>query len=388
MSRFGIYVLTIGAFLAVTAELMLIGVTDLVARDLQVPLSFIGHLVTAYALAFAVGTPIVITLTARLERKRVMLAALFFFVLANLVSSWSPNFAVLMVARALLGLSGGVFVVVAMGAVSKLVPPDKVGGAIGTIMMGLSGSLVFGVPLGIVLSGWFSWQFAFGVIAVLGVLIWIGILLMIPAVSGGESVPLRRQFSVFMNKKMVSGFLITLFVNAGSQTVYTFLTPVLQTTTQMNTWMISLTMLVLGIFSMIGSRLGGFGADRFGVKKTVYLSLIIHATVLLLLPVFMFSIATFVLALSVWICFTWMASPALQTYFVQQSPQNPDLALSLNTSFTQLGIALGASLGGWVVNLTGDLMHTTWAGGLIVLLAIAVSRISFVTPDGLGKGSI
>jgi DHA1 family putative efflux transporter-like MFS transporter len=299
MNRFGIYLLTVGAFLAVTAELMLIGVTDLVAYDLRVPISFVGYLVTAYALAFAIGMPIVITLTARLERKKVMLTAFFFFILANIVSYWSPNFTVLMFARALLGLSGGVFTVVAMGSVSKLVPPEKVGSAIGTIMMGLSGSLVFGVPLGTVLSGWINWQFAFGVIAILSALIWIGILLMVPVIQGGERTPILQQLAFFKSKRIVSGFLITLFVNAGSQTVYTFLTPLLQKTIQMNTWMISITMFILGVFSMIGSRLGGVGADRFGVTKTVYLSLIIHAIVLLFLPVFMVSIVTTIFVLSI-----------------------------------------------------------------------------------------
>jgi len=379
MSRFGIYLLTIGAFLAVTAELMLIGVTDLVSRDLDVPISFTGHLVTAYALAFAFGTPIVITLTASMERKKVMLTAFSFFILANLLSTWSPNFTVLMFARALLGLSGGVFVVVAMGAVSKLVRPEKVGSAIGTIVMGLSGSLVFGVPLGIVLSGWLNWQLAFGAIALLGALIWIGILLMIPAVPGGASFPFQQQFSVFKDIKMISGFLITLFVSAGSQTVYTFLTPLLQKTAQMSTWTISITMFILGIFSMIGSRLGGLGTDRFGVAKTVYASLLIHAIALLFLPVLKESIVTTVLVLSIWTCFNWMASPAIQTYFVQLTPKNPDLAISLNTSVNQLGIALGATLGGWVIHSTGDVMNTAWVGGLIVLLAISISWITFST---------
>jgi len=379
MSRFGIYLLTIGAFLAVTAELMLIGVTDLVSRDLDVPISSTGHLVTAYALAFAFGSPIVITLTASMERKKIMLTAFSFFILANLLSTWSPNFTVLMFARALLGLSGGVFVVVAMGAVSKLVRPEKVGSAIGTIVMGLSGSLVFGVPLGIVLSGWLNWQHAFGAIALFGTLIWIGILLMIPAVPGGASIPFQQQFSVFKDIKMISGFLITLFVSAGSQTVYTFLTPLLQKTAQMNTWTISITMFILGIFSMIGSRLGGLGTDRFGVAKTVYTSLLIHAIALLFLPVLKESIVTTVLVLSIWTCFNWMASPAIQTYFVQLAPKNPDLAISLNTSVNQLGIALGATLGGWVIHSTGDVLNTAWVGGLIVLLAISISWNTFST---------
>jgi DHA1 family putative efflux transporter-like MFS transporter len=377
MGRLGIYLLTIGAFLAVTSELMLIGIMDMVASDLRVSVSQVGQLVTAYALAFAIGAPIVITWTTKYERKRVMLISFCFFIFANLLSLWSPSFTILMIARALLGLSGGTFTVVAMGAVSKIVSPEKLGSAIGTIMMGLSGSLVFGVPLGIVLSGWIGWKLSFGVIALGSGVVLVGLFFLIPTIPGGSSIPLQKQFLVFKNSKILTGFFITLFVNAGSQTVYTFLVPFLQKSTDIKTSMIILIMFILGVFSMIGSRLGGFGVDRYGVVKTVYLSTIIHGIVLLLLPVFSASVITTVITLAIWMGFTWMTSPVLQTYFIQQAPQTPDLALSLNTSVVQIGIALGSSLGSLIVNQTGDVTNTTWLGAILVLLAIVSAWISF-----------
>lgn len=148
----------------------------------------------------------------------------------------------------------------------------------------------------------------------------MGIVFTVPSISGGKSIPFKQQFTVFRDKKIVTGFLITLLVNAGSQTVYTFLTPLLQETIHMGTTMISITMFVLGVFSMIGTRLGGYGADRFGVARTVFLSLMIHAIALLFLPILMASIVTTVLVLAIWMGFNWMASPALQTYFIQQAP--------------------------------------------------------------------
>lgn len=132
MSRIRIYVLMVGAFLAVTAELILAGVLHMVADDLQVSIAAAGQLVTVYALAFAIGTPIVVTLTMRLDRKKVMLMAMFFFIVADVLALWSPAFSILMASRILLGISGGVFTVVAMGAVSQLVSIDKIGSAMGT----------------------------------------------------------------------------------------------------------------------------------------------------------------------------------------------------------------------------------------------------------------
>ncbi len=145
----------------------------------------------------------------------------------------------------------------------------------------------------------------------------------------------------------------------------------------MDTSKISITMFVLGVFSMIGTRLGGYGADHWGIARTVFYSMMIHAFALLLLPVLTVSIVTSVIMVAVWMGSNWMTSPTLQTYFIQQTPQTPDLALSLNTSFIQLGIALGVGLGGFIVNSIGNVTNTPWAGAFMVLLGIAAAWISF-----------
>ena len=377
MNRRMVYLLTAGAFLAVTAELLLVGVVDRIAVDLRIDIASAGQLVTAYALAFAIGTPLVVTLTARLERKRVMLTSFACFIAANLIAFLGPNYAVLMVSRAMLGVSGGVYAVVAMGALSRLVPAEQWGRAIGTFTSGLSGSLVLGVPLGVALSGWLGWRGAFGVLAALGLPILLGIARTVPAVPGGEAIPFKTQFSVFRNGKIESGFGITLLWGTGFSAAYTFVTPFLRESADMDTSMISLTMFVLGVFSIAGSRLGGYGADRFGVEKTIYVSLAVHALALLILPVSGVTTATVMLAAAVWFTAAWITSPAIQTYFIRLAPQSPDLALSLNTSVMQVGFALGAALGGLVARWAGTVTSTPWAGGCIVFLAAAAAWFSF-----------
>lgn len=377
MNRLNIYLLTIGTFLAGTAEYIIAGVVDMIAHDLQVPISLAGQLVTAFALAYAIGAPLMITLTARFERKKVMLASLFLFVLGNLIALWSPGFTTLMISRVFLGIGGGVYTVVAMSVASKLVPPEKLGSAIGTLTIGISGSLVFGVPLGVVVSEWLGWQMTFGLLAVLSLLIMIAIAYQVPSLSGGPSVPLKEQLSVLRNRKIASGFFVTLFWIAGYAMAYTFLTPFLRETVHMDTSAISMTMFVIGIFAMTGSRLGGYGADQWGVAKIVLFSMTIHALALIFLPVFNTTIVTAVVMVAIWIGSAWMTSPALQTYFIQQTPQSPDLALSLNTSVLQFGIALGAGMGGMIVNSTGTVINTPWLGGGIVLLGIVSAFVSF-----------
>ncbi|GIP31701.1 MFS transporter [Paenibacillus sp. J2TS4] len=377
MKSWSVYLLTVGVFLAGTAEYMIAGVLNMVSTNLQISIALAGQLVTAYALANAIGAPVIVMLTARADRKKVMIGAMCLFTAGNLIAWWSPNFAVLLGSRILLGLSGGIFTVVAMSTVSKLVPPGKLGNAIGILTMGLSGSLVFGVPLGVALSGWVGWRAAFSVLAAANLLIMIGIARLIPALPGRKAIPFKQQSAIFRNRKVVSGFFMTLFWIGGYAVAYTFLTPFLRETVNMDTAAISMTLFVLGVFAMLGSRLGGYGADRWGVVKTVVVSLIIHAVALSFLPLLNGTMVSTIMIIAIWIGSAWMTSPTLQTYFIQQNPQSPDLALSLNTSVLQLGIAMGAGFGGIVVNATGTVTTMPWIGAGVVILALAAAAISF-----------
>jgi len=381
MNRLGIYLLTLGAFLAGTAEYIVAGVVDMIASDLEVTIALAGQLVTAFSLAYAIGAPLLVTLTSRFERKKVMLTAFSLFIIGNLIALWSPNFAVLMLSRVLLGLSGGVYTIVAMSVASKLVPPEQLGKAIGTVTIGISGSLVLGVPFGVAISGWLNWQMGFGILALVSLFLMIGITRVIPSLPGGESIPYKQQFSVIRNRKVISGFFVTLLWITGYATAYTYLTPFLRETVHMETFGIGVTMLILGLFAMIGSHLGGYGTDRWGPAKIAISSIIIHAIALLLLPVLTGTIVTVVIMVAIWIGSAWVTSPTLQTYLIQQTPAFPDLVLSLNTSVLQFGVALGAGLGGLIVNATGTVTNTPWAGGFILALAAVAAIVSFSIPS-------
>lgn len=128
---------------------------------------------------------------------------------------------------------------------------------------------------------------------------------------------------------------------------------------------------------MLGTRLGGYGADRWGIQKTITYSLITHAMALLLLPVIPAAVVTTVLIMAIWVGSAWMTSPILQAYFIQQAPHSPDLALSLNTSVMQIGFALGAGAVGFVVDMSGSVAYAPWVGGGSVIIGIAAALFSF-----------
>ncbi|WP_258235209.1 MFS transporter, partial [Paenibacillus agaridevorans] len=158
LHRLTVYALTLGVFLTATSELVVSGILRVLAEDFSISIALAGQLVTAYSLSFAIGTPVLVSLTSRLERKKVLIASLVIYALGAGLSVAATSFALLLAARVILGVSSGVFLVTSFGIAAKLVPAERVGSAIGTIILGFSTALILGVPIGIAITGWLGWQ--------------------------------------------------------------------------------------------------------------------------------------------------------------------------------------------------------------------------------------
>jgi DHA1 family putative efflux transporter-like MFS transporter len=369
MKNIAIYLLAIGTFLTGTSEMIVAGIANLIANDLQITVALAGQLVTAFSLSFAIGTPFVVTLTSQVERKKVLISSLSIFLIGNIVSFFPTSFSILLLARVILGTSAGVFIVVAMSVAAKLVPSDKIGNAISTVSLGFGASMVLGVPLGVILSGWLGWRSIFALLAILSLVIMIPLMRLIPNLEGSKSVSIKEQLSILKNKKILGGLLIFFFLIAGYGANYTYLTPFLQEMIHLDMSAISISMLVFGIFSVIGTRLGGYGADKWGTTQTITYSVLFHVLFLIVLPIFTQSVLVTLLLAGLWVGVANITIPALQTYFIQQTPQSSDLALSASSSVAQFGLAVGAGLGGLMINFSSTTSFNPWFSAIIVIFA-------------------
>ncbi|WP_028777356.1 MFS transporter [Shimazuella kribbensis] len=375
MKNIAIYLLAIGTFLTGTSEMVVAGIANLIAKDLQITVALAGQLVTAFSLAFAIGTPIVVTFTSQMERKKVLLGSLSFFLIGNIVSFFPNSFPILLLTRVILGTSAGVFIVVAMSVAAKLVTPDKIGNAISTVSLGFGASLVLGVPLGVFLSEWLGWRSIFALLTILSLAIMIPLFQLIPKLEGSEPIPIKEQFSILKNKKILGGLSIFFFLIAGYGANYTYLTPFLQETIHLDMTTISLSMFVFGIFAVAGTRLGGFGADKWGTSRTITYSVLFHTIFLISIPLFTQSVLLTLLLTGLWVGIANITIPALQTYFIQQAPQSSDLALSASSSVAQFGLAVGAGLGGMLIKFSSTTSFNPWFSAIIVIFAFLSSII-------------
>ncbi|MGN7308806.1 MFS transporter, partial [Bacillus subtilis] len=217
-----IYLLALGATVVGTAESIITGILDMVATDINVSIGLAGQLVSMYSIAYAVGTPILIAITSKTDRKKLLFIALLTFIIGNIIAVLSPNFTILMISRVILGVSAGVFAVVALGIAAQIAPPEKRGSAIGTILMGTSLALVVGLPIGTLIGEYMGWRWIFAILGIITIIPIIAIVKALPKMSGQETIPLSKQLAILKDFKVISGILASLFFITGYSVVSTY----------------------------------------------------------------------------------------------------------------------------------------------------------------------
>ncbi|MFS3916209.1 MFS transporter [Bacillus australimaris] len=367
-----VYLLALAAFLIGTIEYIITGIIQMVADDLHVTTSAAGLLVTSLALSAAIGAPIVIALTINIDRRKILSWMLIIFIISNIITSVSHSFEMVLMTRVLQGISGGTAIVVAMAVATRLVEREKRGTAIGIILMGLSSSLVLGVPIGTFLSSMIGWQALFAAIGLITLIPLIVVYRRIPSMKEQEPVTLGMQLSILKDKRILLAVAVTLFYVGGYSTLFTYLTPFLQEAANLSITEISGILLLAGICSFLGSSLGGIAADKRGPIFTIFSGIILQIIMLMLLAFVTGNLVIMVAVIMIWMIATWSTSPAQQLYLVTLVPKSPDIALSVNTSFIQFGFALGSGLGGLVLSRT-SLLNLSWISAGTVLLALLMT---------------
>lgn len=370
-----IYMLAVVSFLVGTSEFIIAGILDKVAADIGVSVSAAGQLITVFSLSYAFGTPVLMAVTSRLERRKLLLYALGVFVVGNGIAVLLPGFAFLVASRIVLALSTGVFVVTALTVASRMAPPEKQGSAIATLIMGFSTALIVGVPIGRVVAAAYNWKAIFGGIGVLGLLAMLAILFSIPRSDGEEQVPLRKQLALLKEPRIALALSVTFFWIAGYSIAYTYISPYLLAVKGMTERGVSIGLFAFGIASLIGSKLGGFSTDKWGFPRTLIAGMLLHSAALLLLSLAAPSPAIVFLILMLWSFSAWSSGPTQQYHLISLAPEASGIMLSLNTSVVQLAMAAGAGIGGVVVNQV-SLASISWIGAAGVAVAAVTAAAS------------
>lgn len=354
------------AFLLGTAQNSIAGMLDQIASSLGISLFAAGQLITAFAIANAVGTPLVVLSTTRRDRRCQLLFALF-IILCGLVATASlSQMGLLLVGRAILGVGNGFFVVVAYSSAAELAPKGHSAGAMSKIAMGFGSALVFGVPLGRVVATYLSWRMIFWSMAALALLSMVLIFRWFPPLEG-EKAPCWGGQRNCLKDRRINGILAASFLSfVGYSSLYSYIVPFLCQVAPPSGHEISSLLFVLGFASLLGPRIGGFLGDRIGLRRTLMGSLLLQVLALSLEPLILKHLFLSVLLLVLWMSARWAFVPVANCTLVKLVPEASEFILGVSNFVIQLGNGVGAFVGGFFID-RWPVGNLAWLSALLVL---------------------
>ncbi|MCW3793111.1 MFS transporter [Paenibacillus sp. LS1] len=375
-STWALLALAISAFAIGTTEFISVGLLPLIADDLGISVTTAGLTVTLYALGVTFGAPVLTSLTSTVSRKTLLLAIMVVFIAGNTMAALSTGITMLLIARVVSALAHGVFMSIGSTIAADLVPANRRASAIAIMFSGLTIATVTGVPLGTLIGQHWGWRAAFILIVVVGLVAMIGNLILVPStLKRGARTAFRDQLKLVTGGRLLLAFAITAVGYGGTFVVFTYLSPLLHDISGYSEKTVAFILLLYGIAIAVGNIIGGRAANRNPLKALFYMFII--QTIILGIMYFTvpFKLAALLTIMGMGLL-AFMNVPGLQMYVVtlaeRYAPQAKDVASAFNIAAFNAGIAIGAYLGG-VINDSIGLIHTTWVGALMVLIAVILT---------------
>ena len=142
-----VFILTVGVFGIINTEMGVVGILPLIATTFNVSVPQAGWTVSVFALVVAASAPVTPLLFSGINRKKVMLLALGLFTISNVISMFTSNFTVLLIARILPAFLHPVYVSMAFTVAAASVSKEQAPKAVSKVFVGVSAGMVLGVPL-------------------------------------------------------------------------------------------------------------------------------------------------------------------------------------------------------------------------------------------------
>src|SRR6201991_4523331 len=371
----------LGAFVIVMTETLPVGLLPQIADGLHVSLSLAGLMVLVPGFSAAVSAPLFFLGSGRFNRRSLILVLGLTVLVSNAVVAVAPNFALVLIARMLLGATIGAFWTVVSPVGPKLVGPAGGTRAITIIAAGISGGTVVGLPAGQFLGNLVGWRLTFATAAAATLLVVVAQTVLLPGIPPDGRTHLRDLVGVVTRRAARFGMAAGAVVFIGQFTAWTYITPFLMDHTHLSSGVISVLYVVYGCGGIVGSFVAGSlfkrgGIGSFAGGATGGAALLIGLASIGSLP----WLAGLLLVL--WGLFWGVVNPGTLVWILDAAPETPEAASAVNVTNLQVALAAGSGLGAVLVSST-TLQTVVLTAGLIVLASAALATVAarFVTLD-------
>jgi len=367
------YIGCLGFLAVITTEFGIIGILPQIAEHYHISIDKAGYLLGAFALVIALTGPFMTLLASGFDRKKVMLTAISIFLITGVVSFLSPPFWVLMLVRILPAFLQPVYIATALSIAVSQADKQKENELMSIVFSGVTIAMVTTVPFATWLASLWSWEYSFMIQSIVSVIALAGIYFVLPAMPVKETKSNRSQLKILTKPTFIISTAMNFFMITAWFSTYSYFAEYLNKAKGMDSTMVSYMLFVFGIIGVFSNWIAGKMLNKSIVKTTAFF---LSGTILI--PILLqFSggntVATIVV-IGIW---GFLYSPSFlnaSTYMISSVPDSLEFANSLATSFGNLGVTLGTTVGGWII-ITKGVEYNPWIGfvfGILAFLMIAL----------------
>lgn len=362
--------LSLGTFVVGMGAFGVIGVITPMSRDLVLTPVGASWMMGAYAVAYALGSPLATSLTGRWDRRTVLATGMILFGIGSLACAFATGATTLYGGRILMALGSGLYSPAAAGVGLFSVAPEKRGRALATVYAGLTVAQVLGVPAGAYIGYTIGWMWVFVTVALAAFALTVALVLRAPGRIGIAPATLTDLVGTLTDIRLAVAILLTVTVMSSAWAPYTFLAPMIEEKTGAGPGTVGLLLVIYGLGSVAGNALGGFLTDRVGAVKALAVATAGPLPFMAALTGMAWDPWLGAALLFGWSAVGWAVAVPQQTRLVSLDPARTQVLLALNAASIYLGAAIGSSVGGFAKSL-GGIPALGVAGVGIGLLALA-----------------
>jgi len=381
--RLVLFALAVGGFAIGTTEFAAMSLLPYFAQTFGITEPMAGHAISSYALGVVVGAPVIAVLAARWPRRKLLLALMACFAVANVLTAFSPTYGTMIVFRFLSGLPHGAYFGVAMLVAASLVPPKARAQAASRVLIGLTIATIVGVPAATWMGQVLGWRVGFGVVGVLASLTVFLVWTFVPADKPLAGASMKRELGALKRPQVWLTLAIGAIGFGGMFAVYSYLASTLVEVTHVAPYVVPVVLVFFGLGMTVGTFVAAWLADR-ALMATAGGLLLWSLFSLMLYPFATSNIYAVTLVVFMIGCGGGLGV-ALQTRLMDVADDAQTLAAALNHSAFNTANAIGPWLGGLAIAHGYGWSSTGWVGAALAVGGLVFWGISIATDPKHGR---
>ena len=365
-------------FVGILSELMPSGVLPQMMRELNLNEIQGGNLVGYYALASAIFSIPLISVTMHFNRKLLLLLLLGGFAVSNVIVAFVNNYAVVISMRVIGGICAGIMWPMIAAYGMRLVSPDQYGKAVAVIMAGTTLGISLGMPLMTWIGDNYGWRIEFIVIGVVIVVIGALSIIMLPSLQGERLSRESSPFTMLKNKAVLIVLLFTLLGVSAHYGVYVYIASLVET--MQIAGGIEMALVMFGIGSLLSVGI----AIKYTDNHLQLLTILMFALLIIAMAIFL--VFGGAIGIAHFGFFLWGVSfgplvALFQTAVGRQVERAKDIATSIQSCTFNLSIMIAASICGILLSKYLAMSLPVFS----IALAVPGLLLAFVAKKTLGK---